>query len=522
MINPTQQISNFQDIYAFYSDLFSHDVSEYESEQTRLILPHLPVQIINSICDAATKIFQDEPNLLVVNMDIVVVGDIHGQLLDLFRILHEMGPPPNRNYLFLGDFVDRGDFSTETITLVLILKILYPENVFIIRGNHEFSEMFTRCGFTHELVQIYTNPSVKASFQKCFSYMPLAALVNDSILCVHGGIGPQFSTLGQITDIKRPLYGYDDDVIMSIVWSDPSTRTEHYSPSTRGSGYLFGSQALLQFLKSQVLEFLVRGHECIQGGVEFQLNGNMATVFSASNYCGMLNNKSGVLLLNKDKSKQSFTFNPLTLFRRYQAIFVSSEDEFKFEIAKPKLDKLTKSSFSLQSLPVLHKLSIHQSDSSANFPKLASDRCHQYNAFSSGNRNAGPNLILPVRRKAQVNDIRQPKTTRRESVAYVATAPQAAPPPISTGRRQITINTRKSLLSKDDEIPVTSSLTCVEHTTSFQPVVPSYSRTQPCPRKLLSQSYDAPSLKPEIKMPADEPISHFPKRRYSNKASEMK
>ncbi|OHT13068.1 Ser/Thr protein phosphatase [Tritrichomonas foetus] len=521
-IDPGTQASNFDEIYRIYHNLFSHDVTDYETEQTRLILPILPIPILVSVCEAATKVFMDEPNLLEINCDVAVVGDLHGHILDLFRILNLLGTPPERNYLFLGDFVDRGEFSTETITIILIMKILYPQNIFIIRGNHEFGEMFTRCGFSNELEQIYDNSSLKNNFQKCFSYMPLAALVHDSILCVHGGIGPNFNTLGQIADIKRPLHGYDDDVIMSIVWSDPTTHADNYLPSTRGSGYLFGCDALSRFLKSQVLDFLVRGHECIPGGVEEQLEGKMATVFSASNYCGMLGNECGVLILNKDKTRKTEKFPALNYLRRYQARFIESEDDFVFKLKK-NIIQAPGATMSLNSLPALNRnTGLRSSDSHLTFQTLKSPS------------------MLPNGRRVSITDKFSGSRSLGNPAAVTTPVPQIRRRSVAYGGQltpqfsQVSINmsdpSRKLPNSKRMSLHDTSSNAAdiVQSSPTFggmplRPVVPTLCRTNPTPRRLPA-SLDGPLPRHEIKMPTSEPFPSFRKRHYEslNKPSEHK
>lgn len=551
MINTAQAFANFNDIYRIYKGIFSHDVEDYEQERTKLALPLLPQPIITSLCNEATNIFQKEPNLLVVNNDVTVVGDLHGQILDLFRILNLMGEPPDRNYLFLGDFVDRGDFSTETITLVLILKVLFPSNIFIIRGNHEFSEMFTRCGFSNELSSIYSDETVLSAFEECFAYMPLAALVNDSILCVHGGIGPSFNTLGQISDIKRPLYGYDDDVIMSIVWSDPSSKVDTYAPSTRGSGYFFGIEALSRFLQSQVLDFLVRGHESIDNGVQEQLNGQIATVFSASNYCGMLNNKSGVLELNKDKTRKSTTFNSLIYFRRDQAFFIESENENIF-IPSPTIKEAPHSSSSLQSLPYLGKMQNgHRSDEFPSFRRaggISPNAARRTSKISTSNSNFSVVMSnsLPKRRLSTI-DPKRGIGVRNDPKIFKSPSLQGSIPtlqPMISKRRSVDLgrnapSPRRLSRDQNDGLKINPSFVEVPDSnpsplspefaspppppsstpvSPMSPVLPNYNRNQACPRRFMYGSSEPPSptMKHQIHMPTEEAFPSFRKRNFNN------
>ncbi|OHT17335.1 Ser/Thr protein phosphatase [Tritrichomonas foetus] len=464
-----------------YQDIISHDVTEYENESIRMILPVIPPPIIGQLTEKAAQIFEKEPNLLIVNCDVAVVGDLHGHILDLFRILKNLGFPPERNYLFLGDFVDRGEFSTETITLILIMKILFPEQIFIIRGNHEFPEMWSRCGFSNEVDEIYDNPNVKHCFQKSFSYIPLAALVNDSILCVHGGIGPNFMTLGQISDVKRPLQGYDDELITSVVWSDPSPQVDEFQMSTRGSGYIYGKDSLARFLKSQVLDLLVRGHECVNGGIEYSLGNLVVTVFSASNYCGMMSNKAGVLILNKDKTRENKVYPSLRYFRRLQARFVESDDDFVFNIPQSAIQQAMATP-----LPTLNK--------------------------GKGVKSSETLRTLPMmQRRISIDK----SVLNRPSQM----TPQFSPPAGVVRRKSTDFGIKKAfsarqVLLKDDSV-INSNPTLYN---KLQPSMPMNStRTQPPPRRLVSPSE---TTKHEIKMPPAEQFPSFRKKHFSDTLSE--
>ena len=311
----------FEQILAFYKSVLKVDVKDYESNMAQLVLPIIPVNFIESLCSEFVAIARSEPSCLDLPHDLVIVGDLHGHILDLLRILRKFGLPPTSNYLFLGDIIDRGEFSTETITLILLLKVLFPKNVFIIRGNHEFSDVFQACGFTQELLSIYGNPAVESYFSMAFSYMPIAAVIDKSILCVHGGIGPGVMSLNQLRDIERPIYNFQQEPISSILWSDPIERMSGFAPSTRGTGYFFGEDIIMNFFELNNLELMVRGHEMVQNGVDVIHGGRVVTVFSASYYCGISSNRAGVLVLKANGDKDVTTFPPLNYFKRPLAHF---------------------------------------------------------------------------------------------------------------------------------------------------------------------------------------------------------
>ncbi|KAK8885854.1 hypothetical protein M9Y10_041311 [Tritrichomonas musculus] len=364
----------FQKAFQCYRTLSSIDVSEYERGAAQLVFPVLPIPMLSKLCSTAAQIFSEEPIILNLPLDdhddnenqesnqkkasgIIIVGDLHGHILDLLRILKTFGYPPKSSYLFLGDIVDRGDFSTESAVLILLMKVLWPKNIYLIRGNHEFPDMWDKSGFFYELNTIYgsnsnnnrnaDNKSMKAvdSFAKAFSFIPLAAVLYGKFLCVHGGIGPQFMNYKNLNEIERPLTCYDFEPVSSILWSDPSESVETFMPSTRGSGFMFGPKSLHDFLQSQNLSLLIRGHQCTDKGVEFNLNNQVVTVFSASFYCGRKQNMSGVLVINgvNDKGEcqyKSATFPVLRYIQRCEAsfLFSSSENSLVFSSRAVKLN----------------------------------------------------------------------------------------------------------------------------------------------------------------------------------------
>lgn len=260
--------------------------------------PLYSFNLLIQLCYAISQIFKNEPSMLRSDEPIIIVGDIHGHLLDLARIFINFGYPPSQRYLFLGDFVDRGEFSTECITLIYALKYLYPNHILIIRGNHEFLSTTLGGGFAAEIEQLYPRKSLFNHFIESFEYMPLSALLFNKILCMHGGICPELYSISQLEQIERPIADYDDPLYCGIVWSDPSFTITDFLPSRRGTGWLFGSDALNLFLEQNNLNTIIRGHECVQEGCEWCFDGQLLTVFSASNYCGTSMNKAAVVFVS--------------------------------------------------------------------------------------------------------------------------------------------------------------------------------------------------------------------------------
>ena len=318
-------IPEINKIYKAYEKLWKVDVAMYEIHDARLIFPVLKESLLTDLCRGVKEIFQNEPSLLKINENCLIMGDLHGHILDLFRVLKKFGPPPKTNYVILGDLVDRGEFSLETVTLVFVLKALYPKNVYIVRGNHEFPAMFQYHGFSSQIEDMYGNHMVTYAFANAFSFLPFGALVCGKILCVHGGIGKGFTCITQLDEVTRPVVNYDFDPVISCVWSDPKVDVgEGFIESTRGIAYFFGKQALLNFLNTQGLTLLVRGHEPCDNGIKEMFDGKLITVFGASNYCNYANNKSGVLMVTKNGTVTTPTvFSPIKYIYRNSAVFSS-------------------------------------------------------------------------------------------------------------------------------------------------------------------------------------------------------
>ena len=117
--------------------------------------------------------------------------------------MSDAGYPPETNYLFLGDYVDRGRQSIETLCLLFAYKIKYPESVFLLRGNHECQNISRIYGFWEECRRRYSIKLWK-TFINLFNHFPVAAIIEDKILCMHGGISPDLDELDRINKLQRP------------------------------------------------------------------------------------------------------------------------------------------------------------------------------------------------------------------------------------------------------------------------------------------------------------------------------
>lgn len=260
---------------------------------------NLSEQEIMGLCKKSREIFLQQPMLLELMAPIKIVGDIHGQFSDLLKMFEFGGLPPSSNYLFLGDYVDRGKQSLETICLLLAFKCKYPENFFLLRGNHECASINRIYGFYDECKRRFSIRTWKI-FTDCFMCLPIAAIVAEKIFCVHGGLSPEHHSMDQIRRIQRPIDVPDTGIICDVLWSDPDQDIDGWGENDRGVSYVFGAQVVNQFLKNYNLDLVCRAHQVVEDGYEFFGKRRLVTIFSAPNYCGEFDNAAAILSVTKD------------------------------------------------------------------------------------------------------------------------------------------------------------------------------------------------------------------------------
>ncbi|CAG9320980.1 unnamed protein product [Blepharisma stoltei] len=263
------------------------------------------------IIEQTTNLFRSEPNLLTLQDPVTIVGDIHGQYYDLMKLLDIGGPPDNRKYLFLGDYVDRGSFSIEVITYLYIHKIRHPTTFLMIRGNHECKSLTSFFQFRDECLYKY-DIEVYDRIMDSFSCMPIACLVNKKFLAFHGGISPQLIRVDDISRIDRFVEIPRHGLFCDILWSDPIDNEEgkmqdDFAPnSSRGCSWYYGSDSVNIFLKRNGLLSIIRAHEVqLEGFRMHKWNGktefpSVITIFSAPNYCDVYRNKGAILKLDNN------------------------------------------------------------------------------------------------------------------------------------------------------------------------------------------------------------------------------
>jgi len=266
---------------------------------------------IKLLINKCKEILKQQPSFLELACPISILGDIHGQYFDLLRLFEYGGYPPSTNYLFLGDYVDRGKQSIETICLLMAYKIKYPENFFMIRGNHE-AELVNRIyGFYDECRKRY-NVKLWKNFTDMFNWLPIAALIDDKIFCVHGGLSPDLENIEQLYDIIRPTDVPNSGLLCDILWSDPSTEVDDWGQNERGISYIYSLSVIKKFLEQNNLDLICRAHQVVEDGYEFFGNRSLVTVFSAPDYCEEYNNCAAIMVVDSNLKCSFKVLKPLS------------------------------------------------------------------------------------------------------------------------------------------------------------------------------------------------------------------
>lgn len=300
---------------------------------------------ISNMCILLNEVLLEEPSCLSLNLDakLFVVGDTHGHYTHLLQAMNELGHPPSANYLFLGNYVNRGDKSMETIVLLFAYKLLYPKSFHLLRGNHECDQLGRMYGFYAECTKRFSVHLWNIIIDT-FNYLPFAALIENTFFCSHSGISPSLLYTG-CTDprslqeylsvwIPRPTATETNLLATHLMWSAPSVGVEKWEANPAGLGYLFGPSIVDEFCGRFRILQLVRSNEMLPEGYEFFAQNKLITIFSVPDYLGIYKNSGAIIqLVRSEESKvilgQIRRFSPTvsekqiyrihnTALRRYQ------------------------------------------------------------------------------------------------------------------------------------------------------------------------------------------------------------
>ncbi|KAL2461830.1 Protein FAR1-RELATED SEQUENCE [Abeliophyllum distichum] len=247
---------------------------------------HLSEDELQLLCEYVKEILIEESNVQPVNSPVTVCGDIHGQFHDLMKLFQTGGHVPETNYIFMGDFVDRGYNSLEVFTILLLLKARYPANITLLRGNHESRQLTQVYGFYDECQRKYGNANAWRYF-----------------VCT-GGLSPDIRTIDQIRVIERNCEIPHEGPFCDLMWSDPED-IETWAVSPRGAGWLFGSRVTSEFNHINKLDLVCRAHQLVQEGLKYMFQDKgLVTVWSAPNYCYRCGNVASILSFNENMERE--------------------------------------------------------------------------------------------------------------------------------------------------------------------------------------------------------------------------
>lgn len=379
-------------VFSTYKLFLRKTLDEIANVGGSLAIPIFKPDIVRELINEFIESQKFAHSIIVVPRDIIIVGDLHGNLHDLLRILVKNGLPPETNYLFLGDYVDRGEYSLEVVELVFALKLCFPENVFLLRGNHELSNVNMMYGFKQNIVDVYCSDALWQEFNNAFEYLPLIAIIAMQLICLHGGISPLLTSMDQIKQIKLPMKEISP-LVRDILWSDPSDKVENYDKNERGCGVIWGQNATETALKALSYKRIIRGHQCVVKGVETTHNNKVITVFSSSNYLPA-GNLCGYLLL-KNMTINRGVIEPTVPIPRHNAIFA--------RILRKENSIIQEEVMEEKMAPVKPPASMSRTSSKVTVPNMTLSSTALPNA-----RSYGSNLLM-VRKKVVISNTTIPQ-----------------------------------------------------------------------------------------------------------------
>ncbi|KAJ9508911.1 hypothetical protein QJQ45_028233, partial [Haematococcus lacustris] len=248
---------------------------------------HLAEEELKGVCEYVKEILVEESNVQPVNAPVTVCGDIHGQFHDLLRLFETGGEMPKTNYIFMGDFVDRGYNSLEVFTLLIVLKARYPAHITLLRGNHESRQITQVYGFYDECQRKYGNANAWRYCTEVFDYLTLSQYSGPL------GVSSQIRTIDRVCEIPH------EGPFCDLMWSDPED-IDTWAISPRGAGWLFGAKVTAEFNSINGLDLICRAHQLVQEGLKYMFaEKSLVTVWSAPNYCYRCGNVASILIFDE-------------------------------------------------------------------------------------------------------------------------------------------------------------------------------------------------------------------------------
>jgi serine/threonine-protein phosphatase PP1 catalytic subunit len=248
----------------------------------------------------STPVLLQDSSLLRLCGTFNIIGDIKGNFKDLKKYFEHGGKPPYSKYLFLGNYVNIGKYGIEVVCLLLALKIRYPHHVYLLRGNHDSLSLTRIYGFYDQVKSRYAIMLWK-KFTNVINCLPIAAILNRIIFCVHSGLSDELKTLDQIQDITRPTDVPDSGLLTDLLWSSPDNSITGFKEVDKGGSSAFGEDVIRNFLNQHGFELIVRGEQVVEHGYEFfNRHRDLVTIFSSSNYHGEFDNDGAMMLVDEN------------------------------------------------------------------------------------------------------------------------------------------------------------------------------------------------------------------------------
>ena len=282
----------------------------------------IPEQEVMPILIQLMQVLYTESNVLRLFSPIVICGDIHGQLEDLLELFKVSGDMKQQKYLFLGDYVDRGYYSMNTFLYLVCLKLKSPDRFFLLRGNHESRQVSQMYGFYNECLLKYGHSGIWNMCNEAFDLLPVAALIDKDVFCVHGGISPDLPLIEMISLEKRRNELPPRGALCDLCWSDPDDTCRRWTLNQRGAGYIFGREEAKTFCRNNNIKLIARSHQLVMEGYQWYFQeatdnpanpkGTCVTVWSAPNYAYRNNNNASIMKLRFSETGDPYE---LTVFK---------------------------------------------------------------------------------------------------------------------------------------------------------------------------------------------------------------
>lgn len=282
--------------------------------------------------------------MVKINGKVIIIGDIHGQFFDMIAMLKKLSKPGHKHtrLLFLGDYVDRGEYGPEVVIYLMALKLEFPNHVYLLRGNHESRDMTQMFNFRDQVLDTYDEETYDV-FMDLFDNLPIASLVNGQHFCMHGGISERLTSINSVNSIDRFKEVDDESLLADLMWADPAhakkCHVKYAFNSDRQISVIFGKRPVNDFLKKEGLKSIIRAHQLKQRGYKFHSwNGEeefppVITVFSAPNYSGS-NNEAAVLISEADN------VDLRTFSEKKDKPFILQDRADAFSFFQPKLQSM--------------------------------------------------------------------------------------------------------------------------------------------------------------------------------------